>query len=91
MSVIFVDDFYLQGDIKQERLQNIEATVSLLESLGFAIHEEKSILTPTQEIEFLGFVFNSVTVTISITKEKTEAFILKIRRFLENKFPTIRE
>ena len=91
MSVIFVDDSYLQGDTKQECLQNIEATVSLLESLGFAIHEGKSILNPTQEIEFLGFVFNSVTMTISITKGKTEAIILEIRRFLENKSPTIRE
>ena len=89
MSVIFVDDSYLQGHTKQ-CLQNIEATVSLLQSLGFVIHEGKSILNPTQEIEFLGFVFNSVTMTISITKGKTEAIIL-IRRFLENKSPTIRE
>ena len=84
MSVIFVDDSYLQGDTKQECLQNIEATVSLLESLGFAIHEGKSILNPTQEIEFLGFVFNSVTMTISIKKGKTEAIVSKIRRKFEN-------
>ena len=68
ISVIFVDDSYLQSDTKQECLQNTEATVSLLESLDFAIHEGKSILNPTQENEFLGFVFNSVTMTISITK-----------------------
>ena len=66
-------------------------SVSLLESLGFAIHEGKSILNPTQEIEFLGFMFSSVTMTISVTKGKTEVIILKIRRFLENKSPTIRE
>ena len=65
--------------------------MSLLESLGFAIHEGKSILNPAREIEFLGFVFNSVTMAISITKGKTEAIILKIRRLLENKSPTIRE
>ena len=70
MSVIFVDDSYLQGDTKQECLQNIEATVSLLESLGFAIHEGKSILNPTQEIEFLGFVFNSVKWLFQLQKEK---------------------
>ena len=91
ISVIFVDDSYLQSDTKQECLQNTEATVSLLESLDFANHEGKSILNPTQENEFLGFVFNSVTMTISITKGKTEAIILKIRSFLENKSPTIRE
>ena len=47
MSIIFGDDSYLQGDTKQECLQNIEATVSLLESLDVAIHEGKSILNPT--------------------------------------------
>ena len=49
MSVIFADDSYLRDDTKQEFLQNIEATASLLESLGFAIHEGKSILNRTQE------------------------------------------
>ena len=76
MSVIFVDDSYLQGDTKQECLQNIEATVSLLESLGFAILERKSILNATQKIEFLGFVFNSVTMTISITLQKENLKLL---------------
>ena len=76
MSIIFGDDSYLQGDTKQECLQNIEATVSLLESLGFAILERKSILNPTQKIEFLGFVFNSVTMTISITLQKENLKLL---------------
>ena len=76
MSVIFVDDSHLQGDTKQECLQNIEATVSLLESLGFAILERKSILNATQKIEFLGFVFNSVTMTISITLQKENLKLL---------------
>ena len=50
MSVIFVDDSYLQGDTEQESLQNIETTESLSESLSLAIHEGKSIQNPTQEI-----------------------------------------
>ena len=91
MSVIFLDDSYLQGDTKQACLQNIQATVPLLESLSFAIHEGKSILNPTQKIEFLGVVFNSVKMAISITKGKTEAIVLKTRRFLENISPTITE
>ena len=70
MYVIFVDNSYLQGDTKQECLQNIEATVYPLESLDFAIHKGKSILNPTQETEFLAFAFNSVTMTISIKKKK---------------------
>ena len=70
LSVIFVDDSYIQGYTKKECPQNIEATVSLLESLGSVIHAGKSILNPSQETEFLGFV--SVTMTIFIKKGKVK-------------------
>ena len=35
LSVIFVDDSYLQGDTEQEFMDNIKATVDLLLKLGF--------------------------------------------------------
>lgn len=89
LSVIFVDGSYQHGNTKQECLQKIQATASLLGSLSLTIHKVKSIRNATQEIEFLGFVFYSVTITISITKRKTEAIVLKIRRLLENKSPAI--
>ena len=57
--------------------QEIQLTVSILGSLGFTIHKGKSIRNPKQETEFLGFVFYSVTMTISITKRKIEAIVLK--------------
>ena len=50
-------------------MENIEVTVNLLIKLGFEIHEQKSILKPTQELEFLGFVINSKNMTISINKD----------------------
>ena len=53
LSVIFVDDSYLQGDTEQECMNNIKATVDLLLKLGFIVHEKKSVLKPTQKIEFL--------------------------------------
>ena len=55
--VIFVDDSYLQGNTESECLENFEVTVNLLIKLGFKIHEQKSILKPTQKLEFLGFKF----------------------------------
>ena len=51
----------------------------------------KSILNPIQEIEFLGFAFNLVTITVSITKRKTEAILSKIRRFFREKIPSNQE
>ena len=47
LSVLFVDDTYLQGDSETECLGNVEATIVLLKYLGFTIHEGKSILKPT--------------------------------------------
>ena len=37
LSVIFVNDFYLQGDTEQEFLNNIKATVNLVLKLGFIV------------------------------------------------------
>ena len=39
ISVIFVDDSYLQGSTRDECVENVHKTVSLLGSLGFTIHK----------------------------------------------------
>ena len=70
VSVVFVDDSYLQGNTKEACLHNIASTIELLQNLGFSIHSAKFILTPTQRIKFLGFVIDSVQMTLEITKEK---------------------
>ena len=54
LSVVFVDDSYLQGRTFSTCEDNVNSTVHLLQSLGFTIHPEKSVLFPTQKIEFLG-------------------------------------
>ena len=51
--VVFVDDSYLQADKEQDCIRNINATVEILTILAFAIHESKSVLIPTQKIDFL--------------------------------------
>ena len=70
VSVVFVDDSHLQGNTYKACLHTIENTVELLQNLGFTIHPTKSILTPTQIIAFLGFVIDSVQMTLEITEEK---------------------
>ena len=57
-SVVYVDDLYLQGDTYQACLDNISDTIKLLRELGFVIHTEKSVLTPSQTIVFLGFIIS---------------------------------
>ena len=44
----------------------------LLEDLGFIINSKKSLLTATQEIEFLGMVVNFQTMDLKLLGEKTK-------------------
>ena len=70
VSVVFVEDSYLQGNNYKVFLHNIENTIELLQNIGFTIHPTKSILTPTQRITFLGFVIDSVQMTLETTEDK---------------------
>ena len=69
-SVVYVDNSYLQGETYQACLDNNSDTVKLLRELGFVIHTEKSVLTPSQTIVFLGFTISSKNMTLSLTDEK---------------------
>ena len=70
LSVVYMDDSYLQGDSISSCQSNIANTVPLLQALGFNINRKKSVLTPTQSLEFLGFILNSVNMTITLTTRR---------------------
>ena len=57
---------------------------------GF-IQAGKSVLIPTQKIEFLGFLIDSKNVKISLTNKKAEHLTLKIKKELIKKSPNIRQ
>ena len=77
ISTAYIDDSCLQGRTKQQCAQNVSDTVHLLDSLGFTVHDKKSVLIPTKEIVFVGFVLNSEEMTIRLPDEK-KAKIIKL-------------
>lgn len=90
ISVVFVDDSYLQGNTYEACVYNIRNTIDLLQSLGFTIHSTKSILTPTQKITFLGFVIDSVNMTLEITEDKKNKIYELCNKLLTSNKITIR-
>ena len=72
LSVVYIDDSYLQGNNYDDFFSNVLNTVEIFRSLGFTIHSEKSKFIPTQCITYLGFILNSVQMTITLTLEKKE-------------------
>ena len=64
--MVFIDDSYLPGNTYEACLYNFESTIELLQNSGFTIHPAKSICNLTQRINFLGFVIDSVKMTLEI-------------------------
>ena len=82
LSVVFFDDSTYED--------NVNFTVDVLQFLGFTNHPEKSVLGPTQEIEFVGFVLNSVEMKIKLIDGKSGKIILKIKKLLYEEKQTMR-
>ena len=59
MLVIYLDDMLLVGRSLEEIKRAKDSTIFLLNQLGLTINYKKSILVPSKEMEFLGFVFNT--------------------------------
>ena len=72
LSVIYIDDSLLMGSTYQLCAQNVSRTVQLLQSLGFTLNTSKCELVPKQSAIFLGFKFDSVSMTIELTKDKKQ-------------------
>ena len=70
MSSSYIDDCYLQGETCNECADNVDVSTFRLKQLGFFPHEEKSQMVPTQQITYLGFELNSITMTVTLTKER---------------------
>ena len=70
LNIGYIDDSYLQGDTVEDCQFNINDTTELFTRLGFLIHPEKSVLRPVQCLVFLGFVLDSVSMTVTLTPEK---------------------
>jgi len=51
-------------------VDHLTGTVHLLENLGFIINQKKSVLTPTQSIEFLGLTVDSLAMELRLPLTK---------------------
>lgn len=90
-NVSYIDDSLLKSSDRENCAVNVLETVKLVDSLGFTVHPDKSVLFPTQEITFVGFLINSVTMTVKLTPEKISDIIRECKRLLNLKSVLIRD
>ena len=68
----YIDDLYLQSDSYAGCVKSVIDTISLLDWLGFIIHPQKSEYIPKQKIKFLGFIIDSVSMTVFLPETKKQ-------------------
>ena len=86
----YIDDSFIMGDSYDTCLASIRATHDLFKALGFCVNYDKSVLRPTRQIEHLGFILNSVNMTVSLTSGKKANLICKCRQVIQDPKPSIR-
>ena len=87
----YIDDSFVVGDSVEKCRESLRVLTSTLETLGFVVHKEKSVFTPTQDLVFLGFRLDSVAFEIFLTKDKEDKLIRAALGILSKEEATIRE
>ena len=68
--LIYLDDILIIGSSVQILREHTALVIELLQNLDFIINYEKSLLTPTPVLEFLGFLINSKTMKFHLPQTK---------------------
>lgn len=71
--VCYIDDCILMASSAQELEDNAMYALQMFDSVGLTVNVKKSVLFPTQEVEFLGIILNSVTMTASLPSRRKES------------------
>ena len=87
----YFDDLITMNSTHSSCCDNISKIILLLSKLGFVIHSEKSTFNPCQEIEYLGFVINSINMTVSLTTAKKQKILLLCVKLLTTEQAPIRQ
>ena len=74
----------LSSEKLEELLIGTIITIKLFLNLCFIIHPEKSSLQASQEVTYLGSVFNSKAMLVTLTSDRREKIIEPYKIFLKS-------
>ena len=89
--IIFLDDILLIGSSMEECLSPLSSLRDLLQSLGFVINVNKSQLIPVTRILYLGFIIDTVSMTLLLPDEKIVKILGACQNLLTYVNPSVRE
>ena len=80
--IVYLDDILIMASSAEKATRDLQVVLWILAHLGFIINLKKCLTTPTQMIEFLGFILNSLRMVLSLPKEKVFKIRKECRRML---------
>ena len=89
--IIYLDDILILNTSRERVLADLEVVIELLQRLGFIINWEKSVLEPSQNLEYLGLVIDSNRLSFALPKAKIEAVKAMCEAALLAKVVSLRE
>ena len=87
--IICLDDMLIMAKSVQELIFHRDTVIYLLHNLGFALNLKKSVLEPSQKIEFSGMIIDSIKMEISLPQEKLVKLMSQCKQVAGSKEITV--
>jgi len=78
----YIDDLISFSNSYNECTLNMGRILEVFDDFGFIVHPEKSVFLPQQSMEYLGFILNTVDMTIQLTKAKKDNISTLCQKYL---------
>lgn len=81
---VYLDDWFLLNALRKMLFQDRNLVLNLLSRLGFLVNQEKSQLQPTQQIVYIGGLFELEKGIVKPTPDRIEKIKLAVKHILKN-------
>ncbi|KAL1454597.1 hypothetical protein WDU94_010815 [Cyamophila willieti] len=85
-TLVYLDDFLFAAQDPLLLQMQIDWTLNLLAHLGWVVNREKSVLIPTQKIDYLGISWDTQLHRISLPLNKVSLLGQRLQKFIRSPF-----
>ena len=88
-AAVYIDDFLLGSETKEQLEQGVEKVRKIFENLGVMLSSKKTTEVK-EEVEFLGFLWSAKRKTVGITPERRKEYKRIVKNLLRTAQPVSR-
>ena len=81
-TLMYLDDWLVYSPSKEKTLTNVRVAMKVLGEMGFVINVPKSSLVPSQQLDWLGIRWDTVSATLSLSPDNRLRSLSHLRRAL---------